>query len=110
MAHVANFSRPVQHKKPPSRAVQTVQANEWWCSQPGRNESLGCQRHAMQQRYAAATGVERQQVNQQLGALLLEAGEAAIAPSRCNCGAFDISTYTFRMMRIVMLHRCTGSG
>ena len=72
LAHV-NLSRPAQYKAP-SRAQQIIQMNEWWCSQPGHNVSLGCKRHALQQRYQNATGAERQAVNEELGDMLLEAG------------------------------------
>jgi hypothetical protein len=81
VAHVYNLTKAGRQRtqRQPSRMEQVVQANDWWCAHKGQNQSLGCQRHHLQKQYAAAEGAERERINQQLGGLLLAAGEPAIA-------------------------------
>mmetsp|Transcript_20313 Transcript_20313/g.61863 ORF Transcript_20313/g.61863 Transcript_20313/m.61863 type:complete len:456 (+) Transcript_20313:28-1395(+) len=62
------------HTGPPPRAMQLIEMNRWWCVQPGRNDSLGCHRHALQLAHQAATSEqEREAVRLQLEALLATA-------------------------------------
>jgi len=55
------------------RAQQIVRANEWWCTQsdPSRNASLGCRRHALQQQHAVAkSDDDRSMIMKHLNVLL----------------------------------------
>ncbi len=87
VAHAqTNRSNTDGHNKTP-RAQQTILANEWWCAQPepGRNTSLACRRHKLQQLYAAsAESPERTEVRKQLSTLLSGAGEAALSAMRAD--------------------------
>ena len=66
-------------------AAQNAAANEWWCSEQYdlRRSSLRCKRHALQERHRKASSEhERQALSKELGALLRNAGESALAAMR----------------------------
>ena len=66
--------------KSPSRAEQTVAANEWWCAFQDKADGLSCRRHRLQQRHRlAADDDERETIRSELTSLLETAGQAARA-------------------------------
>ena len=63
-----------------TRAEQTVEANEWWCSSSERHNSLRCRRHQLQRRHQQATDLTtRDLAAQELRQLLASAPSAALA-------------------------------
>ena len=80
----ASKSRQLRERRdrarPLSRAAAVVAAHDWWCGHDGREGTLRCRRHLLQQKHRQAKDeVEREAVSKQLTALLVDAGEAALA-------------------------------
>eukprot|EP00966_Prymnesium_polylepis_P164172 3796135-Prymnesium_polylepis.1 len=68
---------------PPSKAEQLVQMNDYWCGQPGRNSTLVCRRHALQQHHQEApSAAEPEGVTKALQELLTSATPEALADMR----------------------------
>jgi hypothetical protein len=90
-AELASGRTPT-HSGPPQRAVQLVEMNQWWCAPPGRNESLGCRRHALQMEHQlAATATEREAVRARLESLLASATPAEMESLREDMHAMQSS-------------------